>query len=187
MRPEDADFLPTLKDPHLRHVRQLFLAVVTGGCLVLVPWIAYLAVSLPTRHQERQWNVAWVGFDVLLIGSLLVTAAAAWLKRQVVAVAAVFTSALLVCDAWFDVALDWGTPDGTASILSAVFVELPLAGYLLVNALRLIKRTIRLALHLTGHEGPIPPLRKMSVLGILELASGPEQTRAALRKFIEPH
>src|SRR4051794_10115985 len=112
MRPEaDDPVLPSLDDPHVRHRRQLFLTIVTVGCLVMIPWIGYLANVLPEHHPQAQWRVAWVGFDVGLTVSLLVTALAAWLKRQIVIVAAICTATLLVCDAWFDVALDWGTPD----------------------------------------------------------------------------
>jgi hypothetical protein len=182
MRPEDADFLPTLSHPRTRHLRQLFLVVVTGGCLVLIPWMFYLAEALPTRHPAQQWRVAWVGFDVLLVSSLLATAVAAWLRRQLVIVCAMFTAALLVCDAWFDVVLDWGTPDGTASILSAVFCEIPLALYLMASALRLIRLTIRSALRLTGHDGPAPPLRQLSILGLREFAiaePGPDPADSA--------
>jgi hypothetical protein len=169
MRPEDADFLPTLDDPHTRHLRRFFLVVVTGGCLVMIPWIGYLADALPTRHPAEHWRVAWVGFDVLLVGGLFGTALAAWLKRQVVITAAMFTATLLLCDAWFDVSLDWGTPDGTASVLSAVFCEMPLAVYLMGSALRLIRLTLRSALFAAGHVGPAPPLRKLSILGLQEL------------------
>ena len=171
MSPEDADFLPTLSDPHTRHLRQLFLLVVSGGCLVMVPWIVYLAGALPSRHPAEQWRVAWIGFDLLLVGGLLATALAAWLRRQIVIVCAVFTATLLICDAWFDVALDWGTPDGTASILSAVFCEIPLALYLMGSALRLIRLTIRSAFLLVGHDGPPPPLHKLSILVVRELGN----------------
>ena len=39
----------------------------------------------------------------------------------------VITGTLLLCDAWFDVALDYGSSNFTTSILSAVLVEIPLA------------------------------------------------------------
>ena len=169
MRPEEADFLPSLKDPRVRHMRQLFLLVVSGGCLVMIPWIAYLADVLPDHHPAKQWRIAWVGFDIALVGALLATALAAWLKRQVVIVAAICTATLLFCDAWFDIALDWGTSDETASILSAVLCEIPLGIYLMSSALRLIRMTVRSALALSGHTGPVPPFHKMSIMGIDEL------------------
>jgi hypothetical protein len=33
------------------HLRRLFLAVVTGSFVFLIPWIVYLASSLPSRHE----------------------------------------------------------------------------------------------------------------------------------------
>lgn len=162
---------PTRDDPRTRHLRQFFLLVVTVSCLAMIPWVAYLAAVLPVHHPAQQWNVAWVGFDVLLIGGLAATAAGAWMKRQFVVVAAVFTATLLCCDAWFDISLDWGTPDGTASILSAAFGELPLAAYLFAAALGMIRLTIRTALLVAGYTGPIPPFHKISTLGLQELVA----------------
>ncbi len=108
--------------------------LVTGAALWLVPWIGYLAASLPDRYDTHQWRLAWVGFD---IGLLACFAAAAWLGRRrhpaAIPVLAA-TAALMCCDAWFDVMLDWTTPDWLGSLLMAVLVELPLAGYLLIRA-----------------------------------------------------
>jgi hypothetical protein len=158
--------LPSLNDPRLRHIRQLFLTVVTGGCAVMVPWIVYLAAVLPSHHPAQAWDTAWVGFDVLLIFGLLVTTWAAWRRRQIVVMACVFTGTLLLCDAWFDVALDWGTSDETASLLSAVFAEIPLALFLFHAAWRILHHTIRSAFFLVGHPGPVPAFHKIS-LGVL--------------------
>lgn len=161
--------LPSLANVHLRHMRQLFLTVVTGGFVVLVPWIVYLALALPDHHPENAWNAAWVGFDVLLLLGLLVTTWGAWRRRQFVVVACVFTATLLICDAWFDISLDWGTSDETASLLSAFFAELPLAGYLFYAAMRIIRMTFRSALLIAGHPGPLPSFRKLSLGGLNEL------------------
>jgi hypothetical protein len=169
--------LPSLKDAHLRHMRQLFLTVVTGGLVVLLPWIVYLATALPDHHPENAWNVAWVGFDVLLLLGMFVTTWGAWHKRQFVVVASVFTATLLLCDAWFDISLDWGTPDETASVLSALFAELPLAGYLFYAALRILRLTIRSALLVAGHPGPVPSFRTMSIGGVSELLKAVDAPR----------
>ena len=150
-------------------MRQLFLTVVTGGCIVMVPWIVYLAQALPDNHPENAWRTAWVGFDVLLVLGLLITTWAAWRRRQYVVIACIFTGTLLLCDAWFDVSLDWGTHDEAASLLSAVFVELPLAAYLFHAALRILRMTLRSALLLTGHPGPFPAFRKVSIGGLNEM------------------
>lgn len=161
--------LPSLTDVHLRHMRQLFLTVVTGGLVGLLPWIVYLALALPDHHPENAWNAAWVGFDVLLLLGLLATTWGAWRRRQFVVVACVFTATLLICDAWFDISLDWGTSDEAASVLSAVFIELPLAGYLFYAAMRIIRMTVRSALMLAGHPGPVPSFRNLSIGGLSEL------------------
>jgi hypothetical protein len=169
MRPEDLDFLPNLRDPHTRHLRQLFLTVISGGCLVMIPWIVYLANALPNHHPPGQWRAAWVGFDIGLTAALLSTAVAAWMKRQIVIPAAVCTATLLLCDAWFDIALDWGTPDETASMLSAVLCELPLAVYLMATALRLIRLTIKSAFLIVGDGRPVPPFHKLTLLAVPDL------------------
>ena len=49
------------------------------------------------------------------------------LRRQIVVMLAVFTATLLLCDAWFDIVLDWGTSEVWVSLASAAFVEVPLS------------------------------------------------------------
>jgi DNA-binding transcriptional ArsR family regulator len=46
----------------------------------------------------------------------------------------VATAALMCCDAWFDVMLDWNGPDRWASLLMAATVEVPVAILLLARA-----------------------------------------------------
>lgn len=48
------------------------------------------------------------------------------------------TAILLVCDAWFDVSLAFGTPDVWFSAGLAVFVELPLAVFLIHRVMGMI-------------------------------------------------
>lgn len=169
--------LPSLKNAQLRHMRQLFLTVVTGGFVVLVPWIVYLALVLPDHHPENAWNAAWVGFDSLLLLGLFATTWGAWRRRQYTVIACVFTATLLLCDAWFDIALDWGTPDETASVLSAVFAEIPLALYLFYAAMRIVRMTVRSALMLAGHPGPVPSFHKLSIGGLNELLKSVDARR----------
>jgi hypothetical protein len=56
--------------------------------------------------------------------------------------AAIVTGTLLVCDAWFDMILSWGTTDWRWSVLSAVAVELPLAALLFAAARHMIRTTV---------------------------------------------
>jgi hypothetical protein len=49
-----------------------------AGCL-LAAWTGYLAVSLPERSISWHYNIAWAGFDVLLLVLVLGTA---WLTYR---------------------------------------------------------------------------------------------------------
>jgi hypothetical protein len=113
----------------VERIRRLRMSFVIGAVLVLIPWTIYLGVTLPNR---------WVGFDVLLLGAFVATAALGLLRRQLVVLIAFATGLLLVCDAWFDVTTA-GPHGWTLSLVSAIFVELPVACFLLNTALRLLR------------------------------------------------
>jgi hypothetical protein len=49
--------------------------------VILLPWTVYLGLTLPTRQVSPNYDAAWAGFDVLLLGSLAATAYAA-LRRS---------------------------------------------------------------------------------------------------------
>ena len=122
-----------------RDTRRLLLLVAAGA---LVPWAAYLGVSLPTRYTVSTWSLAWVGFDVLVAALL---AATAWLglrRRPEFALAAVAAAGMLGADAWFDVTTA-NSGDRLGSVLSAVLVELPLAAALVVAAARRVRDLAR--------------------------------------------
>lgn len=108
-------------------IRRALLILIGASAVFLVPWTVYLADTLPDAYGTDQWRLAWVGFDTALICCF---AAAAWLglrrRRGAVPLLAA-TAALLCCDAWFDVVLDWAGPDRWTSVALAVFVEVPLA------------------------------------------------------------
>jgi hypothetical protein len=119
-------------------IRRVLLAFIGVAAVVLVPWTAYLAGTLPDNHGTTQWRLAWVGFDVALACCFAV---ATWLgarrRRGAVPVLAA-TAALLCCDAWFDVVLDWTDPDRWTSVALALVVELPLAVLLGLRARHLL-------------------------------------------------
>jgi hypothetical protein len=144
--------------------RRHALEVLVVSCVVLIPWTAYLGFSLPVHYVARQWRLTWVGFDVGLLLALAGTAYFGWRRRQAVIPLAITTAVLLVCDAWFDIMLDWGTAGVWWSVASAVFVELPLAAFLLSRAWLLLHATFRLAWAHAGRPGPPPPLRRVPLL-----------------------
>jgi hypothetical protein len=148
-------------------LRRIFLVAVTTASLVLIPWIGYLAVSLPDRHVAGQWKAAWVGFDIVLVGFLAGTAWCAWQRRQLLVPAAIVTATLLICDAWFDVLLDWGTPDMWWSLATAALGELPLAALLLWVALRLLRLIRRIRWRELGRDGDVPSLWHIPLIELL--------------------
>jgi hypothetical protein len=75
---------------------------------------------------------------VLLLAAFAATAALGFLRRQLMVLSAFATGLLLVCDAWFDVTTA-GPHGWTLSLVSAIFVELPVACFLLNTALRFLR------------------------------------------------
>jgi hypothetical protein len=94
--------------------------------LVLIPWTIYLGLTLPSRQLSPHYNVAWVGFDVLLLVALGATGYFAIRQSRYLAVASAAAAALLVVDAWFDIMTSPRRQIPQAIVL-AVLVELPLA------------------------------------------------------------
>jgi hypothetical protein len=70
---------------------------------VLLPWAAYLAVTLPASVSARHWPVAWAGLDAVMAAGLAATAWLAVRRDRRMAFPAVATATLLLVDAWFDV------------------------------------------------------------------------------------
>jgi len=77
--------------------------LIAASAAVLVPWAAYLAVSLPASVSARHWPAAWAGLDVVMAAGLAATAWLAVRRDRRMAFPAVATAALLLADAWFDV------------------------------------------------------------------------------------
>jgi hypothetical protein len=117
-----------------RAVARWIMPVYALLAIAIVPWIIWLAWSLPERSVSSHYRLAWVGFDVLLCGALARTAYLAWRRSPFVVNVASATAALLVVDAWFDVTTSPGGHDLLVSAALALFVELPLAVLSLVLA-----------------------------------------------------
>jgi hypothetical protein len=105
--------------------------VLTGAGLVLLPWLGYLAATLPPAQA-----VAWVTLDALEAAALL-TAGTRLLRgdadhRAPAAAAAV----LLVTDACLDLATAATGQELATAVVMAVAAELPLAALCAVLARR---------------------------------------------------
>lgn len=120
----------------LRKWRTVLMLVCAAA---LIPWTVYLAITLPGHYVARNWVATWVGFDILLLAMLVLTALAGWKRKQFVFPTAFATGVLLLCDAWFDVMTSQRGGDLTQALLSAFLVELPLAFLLIAGPLRLLR------------------------------------------------
>ncbi len=162
-------------DPRVRRRRQLGLILMAACCIGLAGWIAFLILTLPARYTSSDWRAVWVGLDIAELLGFAATAWAAWSQRQLVIFFMIITGTLLVCDAWFDVALDYGSSGFTLSVLSAVFAEFPLAFIMFAAARRLVRVTVHTVMQLAGGTGPVPPLWRVPLL-----AAGLEEALPAL-------
>jgi len=119
--------------PEVARKRRLHLALMVGGAIGLISWFVFLASTLPANYVA-------LGFDVLLVAFMVMTAVLVFVRRQLVPLTAFTTGVLLICDAWFDV-MTAGPHDLWVSALTATLVELPLAVILITTALRILRLT----------------------------------------------
>lgn len=71
--------------------------------LILLPWTVHVAASLPSRQVSESYDVAWAGFDVMLLLALAGTAYFALCRSRYLVAVATTAATLLMADAWFDV------------------------------------------------------------------------------------
>jgi hypothetical protein len=93
--------------------------------LGLLPWTLWLGLSLPSRKVAEHWDLAWVGFDLVLAGSLLGTAAALLRHSPWLRALAAATGGLLLADAWFDVVTASTSRERWFAVGLAVVGEVP--------------------------------------------------------------
>jgi hypothetical protein len=135
-RPLEEVFPTTLA----RRMRRNRLTLMVGGAVALIPWMIYLAFTLPDNYVAHNWPATWIGFDCVLITSMIATAVLGWLRRQLVILPAFTTGVLLICDAWFDI-MTAGTDQMWFSVLTAALANVPLAAIMIIGALRLVRLT----------------------------------------------
>jgi hypothetical protein len=152
----DFDLASLAPDPGMRRRERLLTLAALGAVFVLAVWIGVLAVVLPRHFRVGGWRLAWVGFDLGLLCVFAATAWAAWRKRQMLVPCLVVLATLLACDAWFDTSLDFHTRGFLISLLTAVFIELPLAAVALALARRLLRVSLRWLETLEGVDAPKP-------------------------------
>jgi hypothetical protein len=135
-RPLDEVFPPTIA----RRMRRNRLTLMVGGAAALIPWMVYLAVTLPDNYVAHNWPATWIGFDCVLITSMIATAVLGWLRRELVILPAFTTGVLLICDAWFDI-MTAESHQLWISALTAALINLPLAAVMITGAVRIVRLT----------------------------------------------
>ena len=101
----------------------------------LLPWTAYLILTLPGRHlQTGFYDLAWGGFDVGLACLLVATGIGLVRRRLWVQGTATAAATMLVCDAWFDVLSSRPGSERLVAIALALAAELPSAAVCLLIA-----------------------------------------------------
>ena len=134
-----------------RRSRRAALAYVVMG-LALIPWTAYLAVSLPKREIDTHYRGAWVGFDILLVVAIVLTAYYAFRMDDRVQLPAMATATLLLVDAWFDVMTAGGRTATFEALAMALLVEIPAALFSLLLARQVNRHVDELAAHDRPHH-----------------------------------
>jgi hypothetical protein len=95
--------------------------------VILLPWAAFLILTLPRNYSANHWRIAWGGFDIGLGLAMAATAITVARRSAFAEVTAAVTGTLLVCDAWFDVLTVRTSGELVQAGLEAVLVEVPLA------------------------------------------------------------
>jgi hypothetical protein len=123
-----------------------------AAAVILLPWIVYLAATLPRRQFDRHYRAAWVGFDIILIYAIARTAYMAFRVDPRVQFPATATAVLLFVDAWFDITTSANRAQFFEALVLALLVEIPAAIFSLYVARSVHRRVLDLA-----HVGIPPP------------------------------
>ena len=110
-----------------KHLPKIMGSLYGVGAVALAIWTIGLAYNLPTRHIVRHWDLAWVGFDVLIGSTMLLTGFFAVRRSGYIILSSGALGSLLLTDAWFDILLSRPGVESHRAIFYAVFIELPIA------------------------------------------------------------
>ena len=127
----------------------------TAAAVVLLPWIVYLAETLPRRQFDRHYRAAWVGFDIILVYAIARTAYMAFRVDPRVQFPATATAVLLFVDAWFDIMTSADRAQFFEALVLALLVEIPAALFSLYLARSVNRRVLDLA------KVEVPPPRHL--------------------------
>lgn len=155
-------FLASALDHSERVVRPRLALLYFVAAIGLVPWTVLLFLTLPSGERAAHWDIAWGGFDALMI--IVFTGCAVRILRLSPrsAIVTAVAGTLLVTDAWFDVMLAATTRDTVVALAMACLVELPLAALCFRTCFRVVSlleqaRPYLRELGFTVHNGRLVP------------------------------
>lgn len=116
-----------------------------AAAAILTPWTYSLAWFLPTKHLAHNWNAAWVGLDLFMLGMFMLTMVFAYRKSVWGLLTSVVLATLLFVDAWFDVLTSTpGSELRQSSITATIETSLGLLiMYLVYSLVKELKSEIR--------------------------------------------
>jgi hypothetical protein len=117
----------------------------TAAGIILLPWIVYLANTLPRRQFDRHYRAAWVGFDLFLVVVIIRTAYMAFRVDPRVQFPATATATLLAVDAWFDITTSANRTAFLQAVVLAILIEIPAAVFSIYLAHSVNRRVLELA------------------------------------------
>jgi len=106
--------------------RLVACGLAVGGAAML-PWLVFLAVSLPAAAVARHWPAAWVGLDAMEAAGLICTGVLMLRGDARHRLTAIATAALLMADAWFDITTAAPGSGELTSLMMAALAEVPTA------------------------------------------------------------
>jgi hypothetical protein len=110
-------------------VRHLAFVIMGGVAVGLLPWTAYLSVTLPSEHQSAHWDIVWPGFDIGIALAVGATVLALVRCSTYMPIFATVAGTLLLCDAWFDTLTSRPGNELAWAAVEAVVAEVPLAAF----------------------------------------------------------
>ncbi|ETZ96653.1 hypothetical protein I545_6908, partial [Mycobacterium kansasii 662] len=97
-------------------------------------------LTLPANYVANNWRPP--GWFRRPAGRFMTaTAVLGYLRRQLLLLTAFTTGVLLICDAWFDL-MTAGPDERWWSVLTAIFLELPVAIVMITSAQRIMRLTL---------------------------------------------
>jgi phosphoglycerol transferase MdoB-like AlkP superfamily enzyme len=144
-----ADVLP----PDAKRRARIYGWLYAAAAVVLMPWIVYLAISLPRRNFDLHYRAAWVGFDVILVFAIVRTAYLAFRVDPRIQLSATVTATLLFVDAWFDIMTSGSREQILQALVLAAVIEIPAALFTMSLARRVNRQVLQRALGDAARSG----------------------------------